>query len=546
MNKITSYLQEHIAGEILTSAAARRYFSTDASVLSVAPLFVVYPKNAADIRKIARFSWQLAEKGHKLPITARGRGTDLSGAAIGSGLVMVFPAHMNRLLEMDTKQKLVRLQPGMNFRTLQDVLETHNLFLPPYPASYNYSSVGGAIANNSAGEKTLKYGSMREYVRNLEVILSNGDVIQTKRLNKRELSQKQGLDTFEGEIYRQLDSILTDNAALIDDHDRDFAGISKRASGYSLFDIKRADGSFDLTPLLVGSQGTLGIVSEAIVSVSAAVPSTTLVAIECEDIDIATAAIEAVTPLGPSTLEMVDKHLLKTVGETHPTLLEDLVSEPYPGILLLAEFDDDSARKQQAKIKKLQKLLQGITNKVTISTDAEEQEDFWAIRRAAAFVMSANQGGRAALPFIEDAAVPPEKFKLLLNGLYALLEKYHLEMAVWGHAGDANLHVQPLMDLSQLSDRQRLMKLMTEYNALVIKLGGIISAEHNDGRLRAPFLQAQHGDDMLAVFKQVKKLFDPYGILNPGVKFGTDLKGVVGSLRTSYSIEHLHDYLPYS
>ncbi len=546
MNKITSYLQEHIAGEILTSAAARTYFSTDASVLSMAPLFVVYPKNAADIRKIARFAWQLAEKGHRLPITARGKGTDLGGAAIGNGLVMVFPAHMNRLLELDTKQKLVRLQPGMSYRSLQDVLETHHLFLPPYPASYNYSSIGGAIGNNSAGEKTLKYGDTREYVRNLEVVLANGDVIQTKRLSKRELSQKQGLDTFEGEIYRQVDALITDNLNAIKEATRDSSHVSKNASGYALADVKHEDGSFDLTPLFVGSQGTLGIISEAIIAVEDAAIGTTLAAVECQDIDIATAAIEAIMPLGPSALEMVDGNLLQLVSETHPSLLKGVVEKPFPGIMLLVEFDDAGARKQQTKAKRMQKLLREVAGAITVTSDPEEQEALWAIRRAAAIVMSTSQGGRAALPFIEDAAVPPEKFKLLLGGLYALLKKYRLEVAVWGHAGDANLHVQPLMDLSQLGDRQRLIKLMTEYNALVVKLGGTISAEHNDGRMRAPFMEMQHGEKMFELYVATKKLFDPYDILNPGVKFGTSLKDVVGSLRNSYSIDHLHDYLPYT
>src|ERR1700754_2035204 len=133
MNKVASYLQGHISGEVLISDAARDFFSTDASVLEVKPNLIVYPRSTNDVRKVARFAWQLAEKGHKLPITARGSGTDQTGAAIGSGMLMVFPAHMSRILEIDTKSRMVRLQPGVNFKSLQETLHTHGLFLPPYP-----------------------------------------------------------------------------------------------------------------------------------------------------------------------------------------------------------------------------------------------------------------------------------------------------------------------------------------------------------------------------------------------------------------------------
>lgn len=546
MNKIAAYLQEHVSGEVLTSVEARRYFSTDASVLTMQPGLIVYPRNTGDMRKVARFCWQLAEKGHRLPITARGRGTDLGGAAIGKGILTVFPAHMNRILELDTKQRLVRLQPGMTFRSLQDVLQTHGLFLPPYPASYDYSSVGGAIANNSAGEKSIKYGSMRDYVRNLEVVLANGDIIQTKRLNKRELNRKKGQTNFEGELYRQLDGLITDNWDMLQEYKQSKASISKNSSGYALADVKQKDGSFDLTPLLVGSQGTLGVVTEAILSLETHMPTTTLVVIECHDIDAAEAVIEKVLPLGPSALEMVDGNLLTSLSRSHPALLKGVIEAPYPDIVLLAEFNDVNRRKQTAKAKRLPRLLKGAAASVKISENFEEQETLWSIRRSAAAVMAHVEGGKSAVPVIEDGIVPRDKFKLLLAGLYALLKKYHLEVAVWGHAGDANLHVQPMMDLSQTGDRQKAFKLMDEYHKLVIKLGGTMSAEHNDGRLRTPYLEAQHGKEIYGLFAETKKIFDPHGILNPGVKFDTTPHELVTHLRNHYSVDHLHDYLPYS
>src|SRR3954467_10270224 len=159
MSKVAHYLQEHLLGEVMASADARRYFATDGSIFSVSPSLVVYPRNENDVRKTARFAWQLAERGRVIPITARGSGTDQSGAALGSGIMLVFPAHMNRIVELDPKSGIVTMEPGLNFGRLQQTLHTHERFLPPFPASYEYSTIGGAVANNAAGEKSVKYGA---------------------------------------------------------------------------------------------------------------------------------------------------------------------------------------------------------------------------------------------------------------------------------------------------------------------------------------------------------------------------------------------------
>src|SRR3982751_4000982 len=169
MSKVAHYLQEHLVGEVMTSADARRYFSTDASVLSLTPSLVTYPRNENDVRKTARFAWQLAERGRVIPITARGSGTDQSGAALGSGIMLVFPAHMNRIVELDPKNGVIVVEPGLNYGRLQQTLHTHERVVPSYPASYEYSTIGGAVANNAGGEKTLKYGATRGYVRSLRV-----------------------------------------------------------------------------------------------------------------------------------------------------------------------------------------------------------------------------------------------------------------------------------------------------------------------------------------------------------------------------------------
>jgi len=356
MSKIAHYLQEHLTGEVMTGQDALRYFATDGSIFSVMPSIVVYPQNENDIRKAARFTWQLAERGRVIAITARGAGTDQGGAALGAGIIMAFTAHLNRIVELDNKTGVVVVEPGINYGRLQQTLHTHGRFIPPFPASYEYSTIGGAVANNSSGEKSVKYGSTLDYVRSLRVVLANGEVIETFRISKRELSKKLGLATFEGEIYRSLDGLLEENKETLQDLN---LRISKNSAGYNLLDIKRKDGSFDLTPLFVGSQGTLGIVSEVTLETEIHNPETTLFVAAFDSFDHAQSAVMDIKDKGlaPSTIEMVDDNLLKLVESINPNLLKGVIEAPYPKVVLLIECDDTSERAQKKTAKHIRRIL---------------------------------------------------------------------------------------------------------------------------------------------------------------------------------------------
>lgn len=544
MNKIGQYLQEHVSGEVVASADARQYFSTDASILTLTPSLIVYPKSENDVRKVARFTWQLAERNRIVPITARGGGSDQAGAAIGTGIIMAFTAHMNRIVELDAKSGLVVVEPGMNYGRLQQTLETHGRFLPPYPASLEYATLGGAVANNAVGEKSVKYGDTRAYVRGLRVVLANGEMITTERLGHRELNKKMGLTSFEGEIYRTLDGLLEEHKDTLALMERRTA---RNASGYDLADIKRKDGSFDLTPLFVGSQGTLGIVTEISLDTEPHNPETSLLVAAFDDaqrLQQAVLALKAEHEV-PSALEVVDGNLLNLVGKLHPAHLKGVVNTPYPQFILLAEYDD-TGRTQKKSLKRGLKILEKQALQVQSVTNLEDQEELWKVRHAAALAVAHAEGGAKALPFIEDGAVPPDKLAEFLTGIYGLFERSRLPVAIWGHAGDANLHVQPYLDLNQLGDRQKLFRLMDEYYRLVISLGGAVSAGHGEGRVRAPYIDKMYGDEVYELLGKVKKLFDPHGTLNPGVKFGTSLEDIKLQLRPSYNLSHLYQHLPRS
>lgn len=545
MNKVAHYLQEHLLGEVMTSSDARKYFSTDGGVFSVTPSMVVYPQNENDIRKTARFTWQLAERGRVIPITARGAGTDQAGAAIGTGIMLVTPAHMHKLVDLDTRKGTAVVQPGVNYGKLQQTLHTHGRFLPPYPSSIEYCTLGGAVANNAAGEKTLKYGSTRNYVQSLRVVLANGEVIETRRLNKRELSKKMGLSSFEGEIYRSLDKLIEENHDVIDGLKLD---VTKNSAGYDIAGIKNKDGSFDLTPLFVGSQGTLGIVSEITFTTEPYNPQTTLIAAFFDSIDVAEEVVSEMRklPETPSALEVVDENLLNFIDQHNPNQLKGIVEKPFHKLIVLIEFDNLSERTRKKMTKRAIKILDNHHVEYQAETEEEAKERLWKIRHSAAAVISHTEGNTKALPIIEDGVVPVNKFAQYLKGVYEIFDKYHLKIAIWGHAGNANLHMQPFLDLSLVGDRQKVFRIIDDYYKMVIGLGGSTSGEHSDGRLRAPYLKQLYGDAGYELFNKLKLVFDPYGTLNPGVKMNVTLEDIKPLLREEYSMEHLYDHLPKS
>lgn len=527
------------------SPAVRRYFSIDGSIFSITPTVVVYPRNENDVRKAARFSWQLAERGRNIPITPRGLGSDRSGAAIGGGILMVFPGHMNKVLEFDSKTGNVIVEPGISFGKLQQTLHTHGRFLPPFPASLEYSTVGGAISNNSGGEKSVKYGNMLNYVRSLRVVLANGEVIETKRISKRELNKKLGLATLEGEIYRSIDALIEENTELIKGLD---LAVSKNTAGYNLNAVKNKDGSFDLTPLLVGAQGTLGIITEAEISTELHNPSTTLVVAHFDDLRLAEQTIQELSSSSekPSSLEAIDGHLYELINRQNPSQLKGLVDKPYPKLSLFIEFDNLSPRVQKRLAKKIQKQLKRNQIDCVIETEDEGKEKLLKLRHAVAVAMAQSEGHAQALPILDDGIVPVQRLSDYFTAVYALRDRYNLQTGLSGHAGDANLKMHPYMDISQVGDRQRIFKVMDDYYKMIIGLGGSTSGEHGDGRLRAPYLKELYGAELYALLHKVKLAFDPYGTLNPGVKVGVTLDDIKPLLRSEYSLDHLLNHLPHA
>ncbi|MCL1930001.1 FAD-binding oxidoreductase [Candidatus Saccharibacteria bacterium] len=539
MDKVSRYLAEHIAGEVVNDSKVREVYSRDASILQIHPSAIIYPRTIDDLQKILRFSYRLADKGINVPITARGGGTDQTGAAIGEGLLLVFPAHMSKLFELDVKDAKVRVEAGMNFRALQEILYTHGLHLPIFPTSYKLATIGGSIANNASGERSIKYGYMRDFVDRLEVILSNGEIIETGRLSKHDLNKKKGLPGLEGEIYRQLDGLISDNKELI-------LGLSKdRIStniGYALDKVRHQDGSFDLTPLFVGSQGTLGVISQAVLRAEPKAPVSTLMAVAVPTRHLQP-LLNKLFELKPSMIDLVDKSVFSLAEKITGRNTYKVLSNKIPDATLLIEFDDRDAKRKKM-VKKAEKIFAEHGAKFISAEEQDDKEEILSLRHITSAIAQANFGGKVALPLLEDAIIPIENIASIIKATKALAKSKHIEVAIWGHIGSGHLTVMPFIDLARLEGRQSVVGLMESYYDKVQELGGVISGARADGRIRAPFAEKQVGKEIHELFSKVKEIFDPRGILNPEVKLGTDVRELIKRLRVEYNLTHFSDHQP--
>lgn len=539
MSKIASYLQEHLKGEVLAGAQTRHYFSHDGSVLALKPEMAVYPFNTNDVRKLARFTWQLAEKGHRLSLTPRGGGTSTTGAAIGKGVILSFPAHMNKILEVDTKQRLARVQPGVSLKTFQEAMQTHGYCLPFLVDPSPIETLGGAAANNMAGRRSIKYGTMRYWVSQLEVVLANGEVIQTGRINKRELNKKQGLATLEGEIYRQVDALILENQENITQQAN--SSLVNSNAGYDLADVKRKDGSFDLTPLFIGSQGTLGIITEMIVKLAPYTPMTELVVVAAHSQSDARDILEVLRSVEPAAVEMLDSTAISFAAKYQNVQFRDLLpDDSIPAALLFIEFDGaERTRKRDAK--RVEKALTKAGHMVVRSEGYDDQEKMWQVYHNAVTALTyGEQTGREPIPVIDDATIPTDQLEKYLQAVAALGKKYHGVWPVWGQAAEGRFRVMPFLDLRKVGDRQKIAKMLDEYSTVIAHLGGSIASASGEGRLGVPFGARIFGEEMAKVYADLKEAFDPHMTLNPGVKTGTDLKDLVSIIGDSYAKANLN------
>ena len=547
MSKITQYLNEHILGEVTSAESVRQQFSHDGSILSIMPELVVSPRVTNDIRKVARFTWQLAEKGHVLPITTRGGGSDQTGAAIGKGIIINTLAHLNNIIFISTKNKdqFAHVQPGVNFGTLNEVLKSHGMIIPTFPSSFNYSTIGGAVANNAGGQFAGRYGLTGNYVTRLEVVLANGDLIETKRINKHELSKKKGLQTLEGELYRKIDGIIDDNKDLID------AKIGSKTTdntGYSgIAKVKERDGSFDLTPLFIGSQGTLGVMSEIVLNADFYSGCELAIVALFESTEAARDAADSLTSLEPASLEFIDGALFNEARDNYGKkyVFSETNANKDIGAALFIDFNDFSDNTRRRKLKLTMKKLSKLNTASAIYTSEDHSiEELNAIREVSSVMIQPETKGDSLSSIIDNSSIPADRREEFILAIDELAQKHHISLPLQISWLNGVVHARPLLQLHQISDRQKTFKLISDYIELVIKCGGCIAAESSEGRIKSTAAYAQLDEGIVNIYEQIRIAFDPYGTLNPGVKQKNEMKTLIADLNPDHNLADFAKYAP--
>lgn len=537
MSKIASYLAEHLRGKVLSGVDIRSSLATDGSVLTATPILAAYPYDTSDVRKIAHFAWQLAQKGHVLPLTVRGSGSSRVGAAIGTGVIISLPTHFSTIFEIDTKQKMARLQPGVSVSALHQVMKTHSLDWP-VDASNPNSTVGGAVANNLYGERGIKYGDAASWLDQIEVVLSNGDILQTGRLSKRQLSKKKGLTNFEGEIYRQLDGLISDNQEIINE-------LSKKhtSAGYGLSKVKDRKGNFDLTPLIAGSQGTLAVITELILKLDVHHPHKEVIAASLSSLGDIEELTNAILKFNPSKLEFIDGTSLERIDVGLNDILPDDQADNKPKGLLFVEFSDLS-RKAKTKAKKVAKLIEKRGHHTAISDgDMDSAREILQIcHNLQATIAVDGEDHKKSVAIVEDAILTPGKVISFIKAAHDLGKKHRTQLIFSSHLGTGVIHAHALLDLRNLTDRNKIDGLIEDYYTLVVRQGGGIAGEYGEGRLRAKQNAVQFSSKELELFAEIKRIFDENNIFNPGVKLASEKD--TAKLNENYNSGKFADNLP--
>lgn len=508
-------------GEVAEDRATLAEHSRDASLFEVMPKTVVFPRDAEDVKALVRFA--NANPALKLSLTARAGGTDMTGGPLNESIIVDFTRHMNRIKDMGHGS--VTVEPGLYYRDLERVLAERGLLLPSYPASKNICAVGGMVANNAGGEKTLQYGKTDRYVKCLKAVLADGNEYIFRPLHPFEVRQKMRLDSFEGGAYRDIFTMIREHSAAI------YAAkplVSKNSAGYALWDVWNGK-RFDFTKLFVGSQGTLGLITEITFKIIRSRPHARLMVVFVNDTAKIAEFIQSVLTHKPESFESYDDHtfrlgmrylFFKFPWQFMSDIAMIIKNRGFPKLALLIEFTGDSSREADGKASRAARDLKKFGFPSRIIRSVRDAEKYWTVRHESFSLLRAKSGGWRAAPFIEDIIVSPEFLPEFLPQLEALLKSYEKDMiyTVAGHMGDGNFHIIPLMDLHSARVRDIIPKLSLQVYDLVFKYHGSITAEHNDGLIHTPYLEKMYGKPIYGLFQKIKRAFDPRGIFNPGKK----------------------------
>jgi FAD/FMN-containing dehydrogenase/Fe-S oxidoreductase len=504
-------LEAAIDGEVRFDAITRGLYSTDASVYQIEPLGVVIPKSQeAVIRAVT-----IAAK-HGVPLTPRGGGTSQAGQSIGAGLVLDTSKYLNRVIEINVDQRWARVEPGVVLDDLNAMLRPHQLRFAPDVSSASRATVGGMMANNSSGARSVLYGKTIDHVIEQRVVLTDGSLAHFRPLDAGELSRAQQGDGIEARAYRAIPELGIRHAAEIE---RRFPKVLRRVGGYNLDAFVDPSRPVDLSRIIVGSEGTLGFIVDARIALVPLPAQKTLLTIEFDYLLDALRATPLVLRHLPSAVEVMDDFILSH-ARVHPTLDAQRRSmiQRDGSSLLCVEFYGDRLDDLIARMEALERDLEGsgFTCRCRHVIDLAKQARIWSFREAALGLSTAMKTDGKAISFVEDTAVAPEKLGDYISRFLKIIARHHTTAGVYAHASVGCLHVRPVVNLKTASGVKTFESIANDVADLVLEFGGALSGEHGDGLVRGAFNEKMFGSELYEAFRAVKRTFDPDGLFNPG------------------------------
>lgn len=521
-------------GEVLDDTKTRGLFARDTSIFTKTPELVIYPKNADDVSALVRTVLGARKDGINASVTARAAGTCMSGGPLTDSVVAVFTKHMNRVVEVGSGYAVT--EPGVYYRDFEKAtLASNRQILPSYPASRELAAMGGIVNNDSGGERTLEYGKTRKYVEEVDVVLSDGSKATFNAKSKEELERLCALDTLEGRIYRNMRDLLAKNAVAIE---AARPKVSKNSAGYALWEIEDKEaGTFNLAKLICGAQGTLALTTQMKLSLVREQGYRSMLIIFLDDMKVLPDVVRKVLPFNPESFESYDDHTFELAMKFLPQMLSQMglveaiklglsfipelglvMKGGVPKLVLMAEFSEDTHQEALFKAGAAKAALLPMNLPMRIARDEKAAAKYWKVRRESFALLRKNAKGLYAAPFIDDFVVSPDTYPEFMPELNALLAEYDLLYTIAGHIGNGNFHIIPLMDLNDPKVRNIILELSPRVYDLVIKYGGSTTGEHNDGIIRTPYLPQLFGAEMVTLFEETKRIFDPENIFNPGKK----------------------------
>jgi FAD/FMN-containing dehydrogenase/Fe-S oxidoreductase len=503
-------LEAVIDGEVRFDKASRALYSTDASVYQIEPLGVVIPRSAEAVSRAVEIAAR-----HGVPITPRGGGTSQAGQAIGAGIVLDTSKHLSRVLEINPDRRWARVEPGVVLDELNASLKPYNLRFAPDVSSASRATVGGMMANNSSGARSVLYGKTIDHVIEQSVVLADGTVAHFRPLDRASAADAQRGDSIEARAYRAIPALGRAHAAEIE---RRFPKVLRRVGGYNLDAFVDPAGAIDLTRIIIGSEGTLGFIVDAKINLVPLPAQKSVVTIEFDRLLDALGATPLILTHRPSAVEVMDDFILSH-AKSHPRLDAQRRSmlTADGSALLCVEFYADTVDELRSRMTALEQDVASLgPRQVRQVIDAGAQAAIWSFREAALGLSTAMKGDGKAISFVEDTAVAPARLRDYIDRFIAIVERHQTIAGVYAHASVGCLHVRPVVNLKSADGVATFESIANEVADLVLEFGGALSGEHGDGLVRGAFNEKMFGSELYQAFRDVKKTFDPNGLFNPG------------------------------